>query len=354
MSGSIRSGSVVALKDLPAAALAVYTRPIIYIESGASVDQALHMMKQNNILSLPVFDPVGSQFIGILHMEDLLNYIAFFNFKDGKLSDTFENGKKPVSDIIGLAPEGKKIWITDVTDSVNDVMEAMTKGVHRMLVRLPLREPPENIRPGFPETFSEIRLVAQKDVVRFLAERLEGKSLHCLRLNVDRPINELNLTWSKVLTMRDNESAIEGFQKMAREHMSALGIVDEKGELVANLSASDLRGLTSNLIHRLMMNVLDFLKESHRGNVPPVISVTDRYTVREIMTKMLAFNVHRIWIIDGYNMKPIGVMTLTDIISLFYRNELIPAKLPHVLPDYVKLPNKTEQSVEHTPSKIVA
>jgi len=88
-----------------------------------------------------------------------------------------------------LAPEGKKIWITDVTDSVNDVMEAMTKGVHRMLVRLPLREPPENIRPGLPETFSEIRLVAQRDVVRILAERLEGGSLHCLRLNVDRPIN---------------------------------------------------------------------------------------------------------------------------------------------------------------------
>jgi len=132
---------------------------------------------------------------------------------------------------------------------------------------------------------------------------------------------------------------------MAREHMSALGVVDEKGELIANLSASDLRGLTSNLIHRLMMNVLDFLKESHRGNIPPVISVTDRYTVREIMTKMLAFNVHRIWIIDGYNMKPIGVMTLTDIISLFYKNELIPAKLPHVLPEDVKLPNKTEQSI---------
>jgi len=197
--------------------------------------------------------------------------------------------------------------------------------------------------------------VAQKDVVRFLAERLEAKNLHGLRLNVDRPINELHLEWGKVVTMKDSETAVEGFQRMARENLSALAIVDEKGEIIGNLSSSDLRGLTSNLIHRILMNVLDFLKESHRGTVPAVICVTDRFTVREVMTKMLAFNVHRIWVIDGFTLKPIGVITLTDIINLFFKNELIPAKIKETsyIPPELET-SSTEKIQELTPGKLVS
>jgi len=143
MSKPLTKGTIVTLKELPAAALSMYTRPIIYIDACATVDDALQQLKTHNILSLPIYEAESSQFIGILHMADLLNFIAFFSYKDGQISPNFENGKKPVSDLIGLNPEGKRIWITDVTDSVSDVMEAMTKGIHRMLIRLPMKDDPE-------------------------------------------------------------------------------------------------------------------------------------------------------------------------------------------------------------------
>ena len=50
-------------------------------------------------------------------------------------------------------------------------------------------------------------------------------------------------------------TALEAFALMDAERVSALGICDDEYKIVANVSISDLRGITPTNIHRLSLNI---------------------------------------------------------------------------------------------------
>ena len=56
---------------------------------------------------------------------------------------------------------------------------------------------------------------------------------------------------------------------MDAERVSALSICDGEFKIVANVSISDLRGITPANIHRLSLNVDEFLRQQ-RGSFPSV------------------------------------------------------------------------------------
>lgn len=56
-----------------------------------------------------------------------------------------------------------------------------------------------------------------------------------------KTVEELKLGNREVISMSVNAQAIQAFYLMHVNKVSAVAIVDEKGTLVANLSASDIR-----------------------------------------------------------------------------------------------------------------
>ena len=60
-------------------------------------------------------------------------------------------------------------------------------------------------------------------------------------------------------------TALEAFALMDAERVSALGICDDEFKIVANISISDLRGITPANLHRLSLNVDEFLRQQ-RGS----------------------------------------------------------------------------------------
>jgi CBS-domain-containing membrane protein len=387
-----RANGIPKYRSTGAATLVTKSQPIIRAEATATVDDTLMQLRRNNLLAVPVYNSETAQYQGIVSVSDLLTYVAFFNFNsDGEISPRFENGTKPIGDLLGLTKESQTTWECALSDTIDDVLEPMSKGVHRLLIRVPInnndndtdndvdkerdkdkdkkdkkkekekekkdkkkdkdkdkdkeQQEKETSIDDFGE--SEVRLVTQSDIIRLFLSNFDTSSssssssaaaatttatattttttsspLSGLNFSISSPVKELpELVTRKIFDMKDNEVAITGFQRMANEGVSSLAIIDKDGCFVSNLSQSDLRGLTSNLIQRVRMPVLDFLKEAHQGAVPPVVGINEETPLCDVMTKMLESKVHRVWILDSNN-KPTGVISMTDVIRLFYNNEI--------------------------------
>jgi hypothetical protein len=57
-----------------------------------------------------------------------------------------------------------------------------------------------------------------------------------------------------------HQSALAGFHVIAKHHIAAVAVVDERGCLVETLSASDLRGLNHANFKTTTMPVAEFLE----------------------------------------------------------------------------------------------
>jgi CBS domain-containing protein len=136
--------------------------------------------------------------------------------------------------------------------------------------------------------------------------------------------------------------------KMQRERLSGLGIVNtldgnKQIKLLANLSASDLRGLTPERVGALALPVGAFLlfmhpKSAREGaaltyedalldSLPapvkegrweealsgmPLVHCAPDATLREVISVFVQYGVHRVYVCQGE--VPVGVVTPTDVL----------------------------------------
>jgi len=106
-----------------------------------------------------------------------------------------------------------------------------------------------------------VAVASQLDVVRFLHRRVDA-----LGAVAEATIDELGLasfgessSSGGVVTAPWDASALECFATMRARGVSAVGVVDQAGELVANLSASDLRRLDARSFRLLALPVAEFI-----------------------------------------------------------------------------------------------
>jgi CBS domain-containing protein len=298
------------LKDL----IPSKARDVITLDKNATVEEAMALMRDHNILSVPLIDKKeGNKIVGVLSISDLCTAIAFqacfekFKLEPQKVAaikkPEFEALVKtslfssPAEAFLGVSEEGKRIWEYDEDTPADTIFEIFSKGVHRVIVK----------------TKGGRRIVSQTDVAKFLKEH-EGK----LGDFVKQPINELGLVQDGkgIIKLSMYSTALEGFQKLYNLgwEVSALPIVDKTGDIVATLSISDMRGLTSATFPLLLAPVLDFLGEVV-GGARPSITARPTSTLEEVIRKVVFARVHRVWIVD--NNKITGVVSLSDIICKF-------------------------------------
>jgi len=207
----------------------------------------------------------------------------------------------------------------------------------------------------FDEKGVVTNIISQTDVIRYIYKHVE--SLGRLRYQT---VHQLELSTKPVLVAQANLPALDAFRKMNEEKISGVAVVDSvDGRLVANLSISDLRGLTPSLFGSLALPLGEFLKREEQEQafqerlrmakleemrhkeysaVPPPqvyhgeaaatkapashaegkahrvpVSCRSYTTVEEVIRLMLTNKVHRVYEVDGH-FRPIGVVTLTDVL----------------------------------------
>jgi CBS domain-containing protein len=141
-------------------------------------------------------------------------------------------------------------------------------------------------------------------------------------------IKRTNLGLQNVVAVDQNEKVTKALELIKEKKVSAVAIVDESGVLVGNFSASDLKllgyGSDVTAVARPDQTLKNFVAKVRKilGDGKYPISVERQATTSAVIKEFTKTNVHRIYVVDDEK-KPVGVISLVDIIELFVRHILI-------------------------------
>jgi len=280
-----------------------------------SLLDVLKVFREKNISSVPVYDPETATYLGILDIFDLLTVFVFMtDLKD--LVDTL--AKKDVdwykyveNEMVVLRDTTAQLAINSSQRNpwcpvsrlkpLHSLMDMLSKDVN--LHRVPIVDDNGNV----------IGFVTQSKVIDFLYKNIERYTdTTTLRIKD-------YFTPSEVVSISAQSKAIDGYKLMINKRVSGIAVVDAEGKLVGALSASDLkRSLEGNLVHDLFLPIYLYLEkttpEFEKNLLLQPISCSVGMTIYEALHKLVTRRIHRLFVLDAE--KPIGVLSLCDIISL--------------------------------------
>lgn len=280
-------------------------RIVFQVDVACTVGEALEAMKKHSVSSLVIVNKEKKyELVGILDIRMMMFFLAWGKYKwvpetkDAVFQASVDYAGSKVTDMLETQSEGSRAWSFSYKDPVQKAVETFSKGVHRAVV--------------YGDDPTHRRMLTQTDVARWVA------SNHAFAKILDKSLKELGLVANKALiVMQESETVIDGFRKAGQNEINAVAIVDSKtGRLVGNLSASDLKGIDAQSIRSVEQPVTQYLLQHSPLSLNPVV-VLPEDSLRLSLNKMLAVKVHRVWIVNGQNLNPIGVVSLTDVLSLF-------------------------------------
>jgi CBS domain-containing protein len=153
-----------------------------------------------------------------------------------------------------------------------------------------------------------IGMLSPTDVIRWVLEHQK----HCPAEILAKPVSDLKCS-TIAITAKQNEPMSEALRKFVGEGKSGIGVTDDHGRLVGNLSLADLRCLTPENAHTLLrLNVGAFLSETRKV---PKEAVTCRpsTSLLETMRLLQRNHIHRVFVTDEQE-KPLYVFSSSDVI----------------------------------------
>jgi len=282
-------------------------REIITLESTYTVHRALQILSGKRILSAPVRDANSMKILGLVDMFDLIAFLlSVFQEKvdvGGRNSGNwsrwwteFEN--KTINEVIDLS-KLNPFCTVNKDHTLSQLIFIFKEGLHRTVV--------------VDESGSIVNIITQSDILNFLSRYIN----HYGRKLARTSIRDLSFGKDEVVSVHTSCTAFNAFYKMLKSAVSGVAIIDDEGLLVANISVSDLRGFSGAISSDLFLPVLGYLKK----NVPtfktrfPPATVTLEDTFETLVMKLAVMRLHRLWIEDQQG-KPIGVISLTDVLKL--------------------------------------
>uniref|UniRef100_A0A0D6R3W3 CBS domain-containing protein n=1 Tax=Araucaria cunninghamii TaxID=56994 RepID=A0A0D6R3W3_ARACU len=336
-----------------------YKRRLVEVPYTASVGDTLNVLLANNILAVPVAAPPGQwigaggsmilesdkatgairkHYIGMVSMLDILVHLA-----ESESDDVGANLMAvPVSSIIGHCLEGLSLWTVSPNTSVLDVMEPLSKGIHRALV--PLESHQDHVAVlELKETSPGYRMLTQMDIVQFL-------KLHSNKLKsfMSTSVGQLGAVHSGVFAVPANMQVASAVKCMQNTSLNAVAIVEgsvdsqqgpmlitgEGRRLVGTFSSSDLRGCPLGMLQsQLSLSVFEFT-EKNKGEqfeynpgaaasaaaltsiTPgsrPLVTCLFTSALEEVISKAVNYHIHRVWVVDEVG-SLVGLVALTDML----------------------------------------
>jgi CBS domain-containing protein len=180
---------------------------------------------------------------------------------------------------------------------------------------------------------SQFEVISQSDLVRFLWDRRDDANVEAfVTLAVadaflsDAAKKRFSHKPERVAcVVAGKTKAIDAFARMHFERVSCLGVCDTRGRLVANVSASDLRGLTHERLETMASDVLEFVSgepenasdarnETNARKRKPVTCLASE-TVRDVLERMVSRRVHHVYVCDDER-RPVAMVTPNDILRV--------------------------------------
>jgi CBS domain-containing protein len=270
-------------------------RPVSVIPEETTLQQALHIFADQNILSAPVVS--GDQVKGILDVQDVV--VCAYNLDTVCKLDSSVLQKKAGEIMharghdLPVAVEAKHPLLT--------LFQLFASGHHRAIV---FADKNDKRMSGY---------VSQTDAVRYLADHVGELGL--LR---DQPLS--SYCTKSPLTVDAMTPTLTVVQMMREAQVNAVAVINsEEQTFLAPFSASSLRAVTD--IHDLQLPVRHFLAK-YKNAQSDAVKLTKVHSIQEAISLMAKQRLHRVWITQNEHddRPPVGVFTLTDVMSMVLKN----------------------------------
>lgn len=332
------------------------SHPVTLNES-SSVGEALCTLSRHRILSAPVLSAANGDVLGFFSAQDALaafvkdispNLLRGTADLDSRADELASAGAEFCSASlrsVAFGGDGALAYATrkssasmlDVVSRLSPIFLDDARCNHRMAVW-----DLDGVDAYGDDAMRVVSVVSQSDVTRFLAKHADQLP------GIDAlTVQDVGLACKPVLTVSTNTAVLAAFALLAREKRGAIGVTDESGALVANLSASDLRGLTPARARwsLLALSVREFLIAQHGQELPAppvmlespspasatvsvgiarqreaeeagkyvaVVTVQPTTLLSAVLLALSQFGIHQLYVTDAEN-KPVSIVTHTDL-----------------------------------------
>lgn len=282
---------------------------LVVVDSTSSIVSVLHTLAEKNILSAPVMDRgrnASGKCMGFVDVLDMVA-LAFKTMRDSNqaLQEFYSNPffEKKISDVMAMSNFAFDDW--KPVEETTTLLEALNAFTRPTLFR-PHRLPVVNVEG------TVIGIISQSDIVSIAAKnkRLLGNCLH-------KTIEELKLEHA-VIAARSTVPVRDVLGLLTDNRVHGIAVVEHPmSTLVANLSASDLRGMTRKDLALFDKPVLEFLQAIYAKNnqtLAPPISCRPKTEFDQILTLLDEHDIHRVYVTDD-SRHAIGVVSMSDVVS---------------------------------------
>jgi len=283
-------------------------KTIITVKKTDTIAHAFKTIIDNKVLSLPVYDVQEHSYIGFIDILDIvahalqvLKETEFIGGEAPRLVESEERfGGQKVSSVSDLSRRNPWRPVEDKMPISAAIDRMVLWKVHRI--------------PVLDSSGELITLITQSQIVSIIHKHMKelGPITH-------KTVNEmeLGLCMGEIVSVPLTALAIDAFKLMHSKGVSAVAVVNEKNELVGNISASDLKqiGYDAKMFSKLYLKIDEFMK-----HIPPndvfngPICVQKTATYEEVVEKLQLAQVHRIYVV-GNDKKPIGVISQLEILK---------------------------------------
>jgi len=283
------------------------------IGDARTLERALSRINNHEILSLPVVDS-NKSVIGIVDVLDLAD--AVNHALKGKSTVNVQNRIR--SDFMGrtignlLGQKSSKIYVISQHTSLYAAAQHLVDLKQERFLIVERKIQGDVAELSEPEPTGVDGLLTQSDVLRFLAQNLV---LLSQEPHFQKNLNELGLGNRKPKIVALTDNVAQTFMEMGSSGTHGAAVVDSQGKLFANISVSDLKGMTRRNCVMLNSNIDEFLKKDRKRGwwVKPIV-VDPACTLYQLVLMFASSKVHRIYLVDNEG-KPTGEINHSDILA---------------------------------------
>ena len=330
----------------PSASEALAREVVVFLSPQMPLRDALRVLAANRILSAPVLSSAGEgasaeyEFEGFCDVASILRYLlgklppelledipdvsadAVVQTMDALSCLAYDVLAAPVSAL--PRRDGDLVSRNFASSSLLDVLQAaFIHPIHLRDVAVCHRVAAADVRPELDARASlcsvspqSMSIVTHMDIIRFLYARVDE-----LGPMADASVETLSLAGPDlfVFFVSSQLSALRTLVELDEHNLSAAGVVNDRGELVGNISVSDLRDVQVDKAGILALPVLEFLAVQagcRRPRAPVTVQPSD--SLRSVLERMVADDVHHVYVVTAEAVRrPTAIITPADILYLF-------------------------------------
>eukprot|EP01134_Creolimax_fragrantissima_P007910 CFRG7910T1 len=295
---------------------------LIEVDSESAIKEAVDLMKEFRVQSVPVYDTESSSYLGVVSLFDVLVFSHNMRQKvmsQRRLSAADQQAvrvkafSQKVKKLIGYrdkhtaGSDTHPLLAVKSTAPVRSVVALFAKGTPRILVSL-----------GFVKSDTSkplLRVLSATDVIKFIhSEKAQLPELMTM------PCESMSESDSYV-SIPETTALNDVMNALHESGMDAIGLTNEKGALVSLISVSDVTNILSTILE-----VGD--ESAHVDASEPVnatcqrmlssgmrqpVCVGPKDTFENVIAKMIETDAHRVWMVDKNNLV-LGVIRQQDVL----------------------------------------